>query len=114
MTCLVAALAAAATCAAPVGLSGRWELHADFDDRSIPGAFARCTLMQKGRRLTGTCEDATLDGDVDGAKVMWRLTLRGSRDVVTFTGMLDDQDPVIVGRFAYPGKGDGSFLAIRR
>jgi hypothetical protein len=31
-----------------------------------------------------------------------------------FTGRLDDDDTVIVGRFSYAGKGDGSFLAVRR
>jgi hypothetical protein len=33
---------------------------------------------------------------------------------VAFTGMLDDDDTVIVGRFVYPGKGGGSFLAVKR
>ena len=112
MTFLVAAFAAA-TCAAPVGISGRWELHADFDDRSIPGAFARCTFTQTGRRFSGTCEDATVAGEINGDKVTWRVTTR-NHDVVIFTGMQDDQDPVILGTFSYPGKGDGTFLAIKR
>jgi hypothetical protein len=112
--CLVVGVLTSLAIAARVGVPGRWELHADFDDRSIPGAFAQCTFTQSGRRLTGRCEDATLAGDVDGDKVTWRLTLRATRDVVSFTGMLDDEDPVILGRFTYPGKGDGSFLAIKR
>ncbi len=100
--------------AAPASLPGRWEVHADFDDRSIPGAVAQCTFVQTGSRLSGRCEDATVSGSVDARNVTWRLTLRGTRDVVTFTGMLDDEDPVILGKFSYPGKGDGSFLAIKR
>jgi len=94
-------------------VSGRWELHADFNDRTNPGAAAQCSVTQSGARLTGRCEDATLAGTVEGRRVNWRLTLRAG-DVVTFTGMLDDEDPVILGTFSYPGKGDGSFLAIKR
>jgi hypothetical protein len=89
-------------------------LHADFDDRRIPGAAADCTFKQEGQRLSGRCEDATLLGDVKGETVTWRLTLARTHDTMIFTGMLDDDDTVIVGRFTYAGKGNGSFLAIRR
>ena len=95
-------------------ISARWELHADFDDRSIPGAFADCTFRQDGQRLSGSCEDATLNGEIKGETVTWQLTLAGSHDTLTFTGRLDDDDTVIVGRFSYAGKGGGSFLAVRR
>jgi hypothetical protein len=95
-------------------LSARWELHADFDDRRIPGALAGCTFKQEVERLSGGCEDATLVGEVNGETVTWRLTPAGTHDAMIFTGMLDDDDTVIVGRFSYAGKGDGSFLAVRR
>jgi len=94
-------------------ISARWELHADFDDRRIPGAAANCTLKQDGERLSGRCEDATVIGQIKGETVTWRLTPAGTRDNMIFTGMLDDDDTVIVGRFSYAGKGDGSFLAAR-
>ena len=100
--------------AAYANVSARWELHADFDDRSIPGALGDCTFTQEGERLSGMCEDATLIGEVKGETVTWRLTPVRTRDTMIFTGMLDDDDTVIVGRFSYPGKGGGSFLAIRR
>jgi hypothetical protein len=106
----VAVLAAAAY----ADISARWELHADFDDRRIPGAIADCTFKQEGQRLSGRCEDATLMGEIKGETVTWRLTPARTRDIVVFTGMLDDDDTVIVGRFSYPGKGDGSFLAVKR
>lgn len=95
-------------------VSARWELHADFDDRRIPGALADCTFKQDGERFSGACADASLIGEVKGETVTWRLTPAGTRDVMIFTGMLDDDDTVIVGRFSYPGRGDGSFLAVRR
>jgi len=95
-------------------ISARWELHADFDDRSIPGASADCTLKQDGQRLSGKCEDATLTGEIKGEMVTWQLTLAGTHDTMSFNGRLDDDDTVIVGRFVYAGKGDGSFLAVRR
>jgi hypothetical protein len=95
-------------------ISAHWELHANFDDRGIPGAFADCTFKQEGQRLSGRCEDATLTGEIKGETVTWQLTLAGSHDILTFTGHLDDDDTVIVGRFVYAGKGDGSFLAVRR
>jgi len=94
-------------------ITARWELHADFDDRRIPGASANCTLRQDGERLIGTCEDATLLGEIKGETVTWRLTPAGTHDNMIFTGMLDDDDTVIVGRFSYVGKGNGSFLAVR-
>ena len=95
-------------------ISARWELHADFDDRSIPGASGDCILKQDGERLSGRCEDATLVGELKGETVTWRLTPAGTHDSMIFTGMLDDDDTVIVGRFTYAAKGSGSFLAIRR
>jgi hypothetical protein len=94
-------------------ITARWELHADFDDRRIPGASANCTLRQDGERLSGMCEDAPLTGEIKGETVTWRLTPAGAQDNMIFTGMLDDDDTVIVGRFSYAGKGDGSFLAVR-
>ena len=111
------ALLAASLVSAPsnrTDVSARWELHADFDDRSIPGASADCTFKQENERLSGKCEDATLLGEVKGETVTWRLTPAGTHDAMIFTGMLDDDDTVIVGRFSYSGKGDGSFLAVRR
>ncbi len=107
------ALALVAT-PAHADISARWELHADFDDRHIPGALAQCSFQQQGGRLSGRCEDATLSGEIDGETVTWRLTPAGTHDAMIFTGMLDDDDTVIVGRFSYAGKGDGSFLAVRR
>jgi len=95
-------------------ITARWELHADFDDRSIPGALADCTFKQDGERLSGSCEDATLVGEIKGETVTWRLTPAGTHDNMIFTGMLDDDDTVIVGRFSYAGKGSGSFLAVKR
>jgi hypothetical protein len=95
-------------------ITARWELHADFDDRRIPGALADCTFKQEAERLSGRCEDATLIGEIKGETVTWRLTPAGTRDNIIFTGMLDDDDTVIVGRFSYAGKGDGSFLAVKR
>jgi hypothetical protein len=112
---LLVAAAIASLSSAPVPeLSARWELHADFDDRTIPGAAANCTFTQDGGRLTGRCEDATLAGEIDNDTVTLRLTPAGTHDAMIFSGMLDDDNTVIVGRFTYAGKGDGSFLAIRR
>lgn len=95
-------------------VSARWELHADFDDRSIPGASGDCVFKQDGQRLSGRCEDATLIGEVKGEMVTWQLTPARTHDRMTFTGRLDDDDTVIIGRFVYVGKGGGSFLAIKR
>ena len=112
----IVALGAGALLAVPVhaDLSAQWELHADFDDRGIPGASADCTFKQDGQRLSGRCEDATLTGEIKGETVTWQLTLARTHDAMNFTGRLDDDDTVIVGRFSYAGTGDGSFLAIRR
>jgi hypothetical protein len=113
LTAFVLALAVTAV-PAHADLSAHWELHADFDDRSIPGASADCKFEQKNERLTGRCEDASLIGEVKGEMVTLRLTLARTHDTMILTGRLDDDDTVIVGRFSYAGKGDGSFLAVRR
>jgi len=112
---VVVAAALALLLAVPVhaDLSARWELHADFDDRSIPGAIGDCVLKQVGQRLSGKCEDAIVTGEIKAETVTWQLTPAGTHDSMTFSGMLDDDDTVIVGRFSYPGKGGGSFLAVR-
>jgi hypothetical protein len=113
LTTFVVAVAAPVV-PAHADISAHWELHANFDDRSIPGASADCTFRQESERLSGRCEDATLIGEVKGETVTWTLTLARTRDTMTFTGRLDDDDTVIVGRFSYAGMGDGSFLAVRR
>jgi len=99
---------------ADADMSAHWELHANFDDRRIPGALADCVFKQNGQRLSGRCEDATLTGEIEGETVTWRLTPAGTHDTMTFIGMLDDDDTVVVGRFIYPRKGGGSFLAVKR
>jgi len=113
--CIVVAIAMTLIGApAHAGMSERWELHADFDDRRIPGAVGDCAFQQNGQRLSGRCEDATLTGEIHGEMVTWQLIPAGTHDIVTFTGMLDDDDTVVVGRFIYPRKGGGSFLAVKR
>jgi len=111
---MVVAVVVATLVVAHADVSARWELHADFDDRSIPGALADCTFKQENERLTGKCEDASLNGEVKAETITWRLMLAGTHDTMIFTGRLDDDDTVIVGRFSYAGKGNGSFLAVRR
>jgi len=113
LTAFVIAVAAPVV-PARADMSAHWELHADFDDRSIPGAAADCTFKQESERLSGRCEDASLIGEVKEETVTWTLTLARTHDTMAFTGRLDDDDTVIVGRFSYAGKGDGSFLAVRR
>jgi hypothetical protein len=114
-TRIVAVIALVLLLAVPVDadISARWELHADFDDRSIPGAVGDCVLKQVGQRFSGTCEDAIVSGEINAETVTWQLTPARTHDRMTFSGMLDDDDTVIIGRFRYPGKGGGSFLAMR-
>lgn len=112
--CVVATTVIVLAVAVHADMSARWELHADFDDRRIPGAIGDCTFKQEGERLNGRCEDATLVGEIKGETVTWQLTPAGTHDIMIFTGMLDDDDTVIVGRFSYAGRGVGSFLAIKR
>jgi len=112
---IVVAAVVVLTVRADADVSGRWELHADFDDRNIPGAIADCMFKQEAERLSGRCEDATLLGEIKGDTVTWRLTLAGTHDTMVFTGMFpEDEQAVIVGKFSYAGKGNGSFLAIKR
>ena len=113
--CIVVIAAVALAVTVHADMSARWELHADFDDQQIPGAIAECTLKQEGKRLSGSCEDATLTGEIAGDTVTWRLTLTGTHDIVVFTGMFaGNEEAVILGTFSYAGKGEGSFVAIKR
>jgi hypothetical protein len=102
--------------AAPViaaDMSAVWELHADFDDRNVPGAWSDCAFKQDDARLTGRCEDATLTGQISRETVSWSLSPAGTNDAITFTGMVDEDRTVMTGRFVSASKGGGSFLAVR-
>ena len=79
------------------------------------GEIADCMFNQEGERLSGRCEDATLLGEIKSDTELAANARAGTHDTVIFTGVfLDDEQAAIVGKFSYVGKGNGSFLAIKR
>lgn len=98
---------------AAVDVSGTWEIEANFDDASLGGGGFDCVIKQTAEKLTGDCSggSATLTGEVDGQKVVWRVGHSdNSAGVTTFSGTVDESGRVIEGRFTSESKG-GSFRA---
>jgi len=98
--------------AAP-NLSGRWEIDANFDDPSLSGGGFDCVFKQEGDRLTGSCQEIPLSGEVKGTHVSWQIRAGQTQDTITYTGTMNDSGTSINGRFSMPGKG-GRFTASKQ
>ena len=96
-----------------VDLSGRWEIDADFDDASLSGGGFDCVFKQEGDRLTGSCQDIPLTGEVKEANVKWQIRAGQTQDVITYTGTVNEAGTRINGRFSMAGKG-GRFTASKQ
>ena len=94
-------------------ISAVWELQADFDDHSLPGAHVDCTFKQDAERLTGMCADGIVTGEVKGDHAGWEVAI-GATDRFVFSGTIDENRTLITGRFVQGGKGGGPFFAVRR
>jgi hypothetical protein len=94
-------------------LSGRWEIDANFDDPSFSGGGFDCVFKQEGDRLTGSCQDIPLIGEVKEANVKWQIRAGQTQDVITYTGTVNESGTRINGRFSMPGKG-GRFTASKQ
>jgi hypothetical protein len=94
-------------------LSGMWEIEANFDDPSLAGGGFDCVFKQEGDRLTGSCQDIPLTGEVKGTNVTWQIKAGQTQDTITYTGTMNESGTSINGRFSMPGKG-GRFTASKR
>jgi len=94
-------------------LSGTWEIDANFDDPSLSGGGFDCAFKQEGDRLTGSCQDIPLAGEVKGTNVTWQIRAGQTQDTITYTGTVNESGTSINGRFSMPGKG-GRFTASKR
>jgi hypothetical protein len=104
-----------AALAGAIDISGTWEVEANFDDPSIGAGGFDCVVKQDGERLTGTCSGGTasLEGQIDGQKITWRVS-NGAQPPVTTTlsGTLNQSGTSIEGRFSTGGNG-GTFAATK-
>ena len=94
-------------------LSGTWEIDANFDDANLSGGGFDCVFAQEGDRLTGSCQDIPLTGEVNGTNVRWQIKAGQTQDTITYTGSMNESGTSINGRFSMPGKG-GRFTAAKR
>jgi hypothetical protein len=94
-------------------LSGTWEIDANFDDPSLSGGGFDCVFEQEGDRLTGSCQDIPLAGEVKEVNVKWQIRAGQTQDVITYTGTVNESGTSINGRFSMPGKG-GRFTASKQ
>jgi pimeloyl-ACP methyl ester carboxylesterase len=94
-------------------LSGTWEIEADFDDASLSGGGFDCVFKQAGERLTGSCQEISLTGQVKGTNVTWQIRAGQTQDTITYTGTMNESGTSINGRFSMPGKG-GRFTASKQ
>jgi hypothetical protein len=115
---LLTALAASfvmASLYAAADASGKWEIEAIFDEPDIEAGGFDCVVKQQAQRLTGTCSDgsASLDGEIDGQRVTWRVSNREQPPVTTtFIGTLNAAGTAIEGRFSSGTRG-GTFTAAK-
>jgi len=108
--------AAVAMVYAAVDVSGTWEIEATFDDVSLAGGGFDCVIKQSSETLSGSCSDgsASLAGEIDGQKIVWRVSGADNPPVVTtFSGTLNESGKSIEGRFTAGSRG-GSFRADRQ
>ena len=94
-------------------LSGTWQIDADFDDASLSGGGFDCVFKQAGDRLTGSCQEIPLTGEVKGTSVTWQIRAGQTQDTITYTGTMNESGTSIKGRFSMPGKG-GRFIASKQ
>jgi hypothetical protein len=94
-------------------LSGTWEIDANFDDPSLSGGGFDCVFKQEGDRLTGSCQQIQLTGEVKGTNVTWRIKAGRTADIITYTGTMNESGTRIDGRFSMAGKG-GRFTASKQ
>jgi hypothetical protein len=94
-------------------LSGTWEIEANFDDPSLSGGGFDCVFKQEGDRLTGSCQEIPLTGEVKGTNVTWQIRAGQTQDTITYTGTISESGTSINGRFSMSGKG-GRFTAAKR
>jgi pimeloyl-ACP methyl ester carboxylesterase len=94
-------------------LSGTWEIDASFDDASLAGGGFDCEFKQEGDRLTGSCQEIPLTGEVKGTNVTWQMKAGQTQDTITYTGTRNESGTSINGRFSMAGKG-GRFTASKQ
>jgi len=98
---------------AAADLSGTWEIEAEFDDPTLSGGGFDCVFKQTGDRLTGSCQEIPLSGEVKGTNVAWRIKAGQTQDIITYTGGMNESGTFIKGRFSMTGKG-GRFTASKQ
>jgi hypothetical protein len=98
---------------AAADLSGTWGIEAEFDDPSLSGGGFDCVFKQTGDRLTGSCQEIPLSGEVKGTNVAWRIKAGQTQDIITYTGAMNESGTFIKGRFSMTGKG-GRFTASKQ
>ena len=108
---MFAALALGIMTAAP-DISGDWGVEAEFDDSSLAGGGFDCAFKQDGERLTGTCSEATVTGEVKGQDVSWQMKAGGNPVTTSFRGTTNESRTFMSGRFTTTGAG-GRFSASR-
>lgn len=88
---LAVAMSSACLLAADVNVGGNWEMTMDSPHGKLTGPL---TLQQDGAKITGTYETEhtgklTINGKVDGEKVMFTMEVPGGKMTINFEGAKD-------------------------
>jgi hypothetical protein len=103
--------------AAPVDLSGVWDLEMVFTSSGATSTGV-CNFNQQDDKLTGSCgtEDVPITGEVNGDKVSWRFEAQqGERKhTMVFMGVVEQEGPRVKGTCRVVGGPEGTFTATKR
>jgi hypothetical protein len=93
LLCVLLAVAMSSACvlAADATVGGNWEMTMDSPHGKMTGPL---TLQQDGAKITGTYETEhtgklTINGKVDGEKILFTMEVPGGNMTITFEGVKD-------------------------
>jgi hypothetical protein len=93
-------------------VAGIWNLEMVFSEDGTRSTGV-CTFKQEDEKLTGSCHDISITGEISGQTVTWGFEAEqnGRKHTMTFTGALDKTGTTITGTCkVVPGQ-EGSFTA---
>lgn len=87
-------------------MSGKWTLHYDQDFSGHP-ATHECTLQQQGDKLSGTCGEMKLTGQVKDNRITFEHTTgKNNEIVVRYTGAVNQERSFMKGAWQYTDPND--------
>ena len=82
-------------------MSGTWTLKFEKDFSGHPASH-ECTLQQQGEKLSGTCDEAKITGQVKDGKVTFEHKTGKKNDIVVhYTGVVNKEGSFMKGAWQF-------------